>query len=75
MRRGASGEGGAICLYAPKRSDQAAHSLRILAVAPPAVEEAVPVAAGGGLVRFARLLCSTEGAMLVGLVAALFFWR
>ena len=77
MRRGASGDSGAICLYAPKRSDQAAHSLRILAVAPPAVEEAVPVAAsaGGGLVRFARLLCSTEGAMLVGLVAALFFWR
>ena len=77
VRRGASGDSGAICLYAPKRSDQAAHSLRILAVAPPAVEEAVPVAAGagGGLVRFARLLCSTEGAMLVGLVAALFFWR
>ena len=48
MRRGASGESGAICLYAPKRSDQAAHSLRILAVAPPAVEEAVPVAAGAG---------------------------
>ena len=72
-----SGDTGAICLYAPKRSDQAAHSLRIVAAAPPAVEEAVPAAAGAraGLIRFARLLCSTEGAMLVGLVAALFFWR
>ena len=77
VRSGASGDTGAICLYAPKRSDQAAHSLRIVAAAPPAVEEAVPAAAGAGagLVRFARLLCSTEGAMLVGLLAALFFWR
>ena len=74
---GGSGDTGAICLYAPKRSDQASHSLRIVAAAPPAVEEAVPAAAsaGAGLVRLARLLFSTEGAMLVGLVAALFFWR
>ena len=77
VRSGVSGDTSAICLYAPKRSDQASHSLRVVAAAPPAVEEAVPAAAGAGagLVRFARLLCSTEGAMLVGLVAALFFWR
>ena len=50
-----------------------AHPMAMAAVP---VNAAVPAAAGAGagLVRFARLLCSTEGAMLVGLVAALFFW-
>ena len=72
-----AGAARAICMYVAKRSDQSAHCLRIVAAGPPAVEEALPaaVSAGASLVRFARLLCSTEGAMLFGLAAALYLWR
>ena len=68
---------GRLPYHAIERSDQRVHSLAVVATAPPAIEEAVPPAAGAAasLVRFARLLCSTEGAMLFGLAAALYIYR
>ena len=61
-------------LHAQKRSDQRVHALALVAADPPAVEEAAVPAPGAtaSVLRFVRLLFSTEGAILVGLVAALY---
>ena len=71
------GAGASLCVYMPKRSDQRVHALALVAADPPAVEEAAVPAPGAmaSVLRFVRLLFSTEGAILVGLVAALYLLR